>query len=73
MILFNVVHPPAAATTLIISLGIITTPVHLLIIELAVVALVLQAIVVNRLAGVDYPIWAKRISTSQIPLGLNLG
>jgi hypothetical protein len=54
---------------LIISLWIITTPVHLLIIELAVVALALQAIVVNRLAGVDYPIWAKRISTSQMPLG----
>jgi len=72
MILFNVVHPPAAATTLIISLGIITTPVHLLIIELAVVALALQAIVVNRLAGVDYPLWARRISTSQMPLGLNL-
>jgi CBS domain-containing membrane protein len=64
MILFKAVHPPAAATTLIISLGIITAPVHLFIIELAVVALALQAIVVNRLAGVDYPIWAKRIPPS---------
>jgi hypothetical protein len=36
-----------------------------LIIELAVAVLALQAIVVNRLAGVDYPIWAKRISTSE--------
>jgi CBS-domain-containing membrane protein len=66
MILFNVVHPPAAATTLIISLGIITAPVHLLIIELAVVVLALQAIVINRLAGVDYPVWAKHNDTSQI-------
>jgi CBS-domain-containing membrane protein len=65
MILFNVVHPPAAATTLIISLGIITATAHLLIIELAVAVLALQAIVVNRLAGVDYPIWAKRIATSE--------
>ena len=64
MILLNVVHPPAAATTLIISLGIITTPIHLCIIELAVAAMALQAIVVNRLAGVDYPIWAKRIPHS---------
>lgn len=62
MILFGVVHPPAAATTLIISLGIITAPVHLLIIELAVVVLAIQAIVVNRIAGVDYPIWARRVS-----------
>ena len=65
MILFNVVHPPAAATTLIISLGIITAPVHLLVIELAVVVLAIQAIVVNRLAGVDYPIWARRRSISR--------
>lgn len=62
MILFDVVHPPAAATTLIISLGIITAPVHLLIIELAVVVLAIQAIVVNRIAGVDYPVWARRVS-----------
>jgi len=62
MILFGVVHPPAAATTLIISLGIITAPVHLLIIELAVVVLAIQAIVVNRVAGVDYPVWARRVS-----------
>ena len=72
MILFNVVHPPAAATTLIISLGIVATPLHLLIIELAVVVLALQAIVMNRLAGVDYPIWAKPGSASQEPPGLNL-
>ena len=65
MILFRAVHPPAAATTLIISLGIITTPIHLLIIELAVVVLALQAIVVNRLAGVDYPLWAKRLPPSE--------
>src|SRR5499425_2784359 len=64
MILLNVVHPPAAATTLIISLGIITTPIHLCIIELAVAVMALQAIVVNRLAGVNYPIWAKRIPHS---------
>jgi len=60
MILFNVAHPPAAATTLIISLGIITTPIHLCIIELAVVVLALQAILVNRLSGVNYPVWTER-------------
>src|SRR6516225_9994570 len=35
MILFGVVHPPAGATTLIISLGFITTPAHLCVIEIA--------------------------------------
>src|SRR6516162_8724795 len=35
MILFGVVHPPAGATTLIVSLGFITAPSHLAIIEAA--------------------------------------
>lgn len=55
MILFDVPHAPAVATTLIISLGIITQPWHLLCIELAVGALVIQAIVINRLAGLRHP------------------
>lgn len=57
MILLRVVHPPAGATTLIISLGIITSPFHLLLIEIAVAAMVAQAIVINWIAGVDYPLW----------------
>jgi hypothetical protein len=39
------------ATALIVALGIITTPAHLGIIELAVALLVLKALAVNRLAG----------------------
>ncbi len=62
MILFRVVHPPAGATTLIISLGFITTPVHLGMIELAVALIVLQALALNRLAGIDYPLWSKRVA-----------
>ncbi|HEY6330080.1 MAG TPA: HPP family protein [Blastocatellia bacterium] len=60
MILFKAAHPPAGATTLIISLGIVTKPFHLLIIEVAVALLTAQSILINRLAGIDYPIWAKR-------------
>lgn len=60
MILFHVVHPPAGATTLIVSLGIITAPAHLGMIEAAMVLMTLQAIVVNRLAGIDYPLWSPR-------------
>ena len=60
MILLKAAHPPAGATTLIISLGIVTKPFYLLIIELAVALLTLQAYGINRLAGVDYPSWAKR-------------
>ena len=38
MILLKAAHPPAGATTLIISLGIVTRPFHLLVIEIAVTA-----------------------------------
>lgn len=58
MILLEVWHPPAGATTLIVSLGIITHPYHLLIIELAVALLVLQAVLINRAAGLEYPVWS---------------
>jgi CBS-domain-containing membrane protein len=60
MILLKAAHPPAGATTLIISLGIVTRPLHLAVIELAVAVLTLQAIAINRLAGIDYPLWALR-------------
>src|SRR4029077_17256182 len=60
MILLKAAHPPAGATTLIISLGIVTRPSHLLVIEIAVAILTLQAIAINRLAGIDYPLWALR-------------
>src|SRR5262245_64970266 len=51
MILFKAAHPPAGATTLIISLGIVTKPFHLAVIEIAVALLTVQAYVINRLAG----------------------
>lgn len=60
MILLKAAHPPAGATTLIISLGIVTRPFDLFIIEIAVALLTVQAIVINRLAGIDYPLWALR-------------
>lgn len=60
MILLKAAHPPAGATTLIVSLGIVTKPAHLLLIEVAVVLLTLQAIGINRLAGLDYPLWSRR-------------
>jgi CBS domain-containing membrane protein len=60
MVLFKSPHPPAGATTLIISLGLLTQPIKLVILMLAVVLLTVQAFVINRLAGIDYPIWSPR-------------
>src|SRR5579872_7243413 len=57
MVLLGVSHPPAGATTLIVSLGIISQPRELVIIEVAVFLLVAQAVVINRLAGLPYPLW----------------
>ncbi len=50
-------HPPAAATTLIVSLGIMPWLADYLIIMFAVAALTLLALIVNRLRGVNYLIW----------------
>ena len=66
MILLGVIHPPAGATTMIVSLGILAKPWQLATLELAVVALVAQAVVVNRLAGLLYPLWGQ-IATAVIP------
>jgi CBS-domain-containing membrane protein len=60
MALLRVSHPPAGATTLIVSLGIISQPKELVIIEVAVILLTIQAFAINRLAGIPYPIWKKR-------------
>jgi CBS domain-containing membrane protein len=57
MVLLHVNHPPAGATTMIVSLGILAKPGYLPIIEVAVVLLAAQAFAINRLAGLPYPIW----------------
>jgi CBS domain-containing membrane protein len=57
MVLLKSPHPPAGATTLIVSLGILRQPWQLVLLMGAVVLLTLQAIVINRLAGIPYPLW----------------
>jgi CBS domain-containing membrane protein len=60
MVWCRVPHPPAGATTLIVSLGILREPWQLAVLMLAVVLLVAQGFLINRLAGLDYPLWAPR-------------
>ncbi len=66
MVLLDVSHPPAGATTLIVSLGIISKPRELVIIEVAVFLLVAQALVINRLAGLPYPLWNAKASVGRL-------
>jgi hypothetical protein len=58
MILLNVPHPPAAGTTLVVGLGVVSRPEYLLVLEAGVALLVGQAILINRLTDVRYPLWA---------------
>lgn len=60
MALLRVSHPPAGATTLIVALGIISQPKELVVIEIAVILLTAQAFVINRMAGIHYPVWKTR-------------
>lgn len=57
MVWARVPHPPAGATTLIVSLGILREPEQLVVLMLAVVLLVGQGLAINRLAGIPYPLW----------------
>ena len=58
MVWARVPHPPAGATTLIVSLGILKAPSDLAFLMVAVLLMVVQAYVINHLAGIDYPRWA---------------
>jgi CBS-domain-containing membrane protein len=57
-VMLGVPHPPAAATTLIVSLGLLTGFVELAALMVAVVLLAVQGFVIDRLVGLDYPVWA---------------
>jgi CBS domain-containing membrane protein len=65
MVWFRVPHPPAGATTLIVSLGILRTPGQLAVLMLAVILLTIQGFAINRLAGIDYPVWRPRDQLSK--------
>lgn len=60
MVWAKVPHPPAGATTLIVSLGILRKPEDLVVLMIAVVLLVVQGYVINHLAGIPYPRWSAR-------------
>ena len=64
MVLLRVAHPPAAATALIVSLGLMPQLSQIPVLMTGVVVLLTQAIVLNRLAGVRYPLWSQRVATS---------
>ncbi len=65
MVLLRVPHPPAGATTLIVSLGVMPHLWQIPVLMAAVILLVAQAFFINRLAGIPYPRWAPPQEQSQ--------
>jgi CBS-domain-containing membrane protein len=55
--LLRAAHPPAGATTVIVSVGLLTTWDELLILMAGVVLLSASALALNRLLGVPAPLW----------------
>jgi CBS-domain-containing membrane protein len=58
LVLFRASHPPAGATTLIVSLGLLRTPTQLLIAASAVVLVTVVDWAYNRTMGQAMPLWA---------------
>jgi hypothetical protein len=58
MVWLHVPHSPAASTTVMVGLGLIRTPPQLTILMIAVVLMIAQGTIINRLASVPYPLWA---------------
>ncbi|MEP3590167.1 MAG: HPP family protein, partial [Marinobacter sp.] len=64
MVLFNVAHPPAGATALIVSLGLMPDPAQLPVLMAGVALLLAHAFAMNRLAGIPYPLWSTKTTTA---------
>lgn len=60
MVWLRAAHPPAAATSLLVSMGLISSLWHLPLLLAGALILVLQAFVMHRIAGVNYPYWSPR-------------
>lgn len=57
LVLFDLDHSPAASTTLIFSLGLMSSLADLAVLMLAVAFITAQAVLMNRRAGFPYPLW----------------
>lgn len=55
--LLDAPHPPAGATTLIVSLGLLTSPTELLAIAGGVALLTVVSVALNRVLGLRQPWW----------------
>lgn len=57
MVALGAVHPPASASTMIVSLGLLVRPEHIAALFAAAILVTAHAFVAHRLAGTRYPLW----------------
>ena len=57
-------HPPACASSLVIALGAVTDWTNVLLMAVAVVWMTVQAVAMNRFAGVPVPTWSPVVRTN---------
>ncbi len=60
LLLLQSSHPPAGATVLIVSLGLLQTPLEMLMLMMGVVLLTVVGWTINRAAGVPMPVWSAK-------------
>ena len=60
MVAADIPHPPAASTTLIVSLGLMVQWQQLIAVMAGVVLLTVQCYLINRISGIVYPLWRAR-------------
>lgn len=65
LVLLKAPHPPAGATTLIVSLGLLHKPVQLATAAAAVVAVTIVDWVFNRVVGREMPVWSAAAGKSR--------
>lgn len=58
MILFGAEHPPAGATTLIVSLGFMRSPASVGLLMAGVISLAALGVLIDRLVGLRLPYWS---------------
>lgn len=62
LVLLSTRHPPAGATALMVSLGLLTTPGELIAIATGVVLVTVAGWSINRIFGVPVPVWSPRVA-----------
>lgn len=62
--LFRAPHPPAGATTLLISLGIFNTYFNMAVLAVSILLTTILGVVLNRLSGGNIPLWGEKSTSS---------